>query len=81
MVQPVHLFQSPDGDFVYSDEGQCSCPLEGGMSFNPLTGISSILTVAFRSDDQLLEACFNPLTGISSILTGVSESLDGVARP
>ena len=37
-------FQSPDGDFVYSDEeyDQRYGPLE--LSFNPLTGISSILT-------------------------------------
>ena len=38
------MFQSPDGDFVYSDgytinTGDCA-----GPGFNPLTGISSILT-------------------------------------
>ena len=39
-----YLFQSPDGDFVYSDV----CCVDGEkmwvIGFNPLTGISSILT-------------------------------------
>ena len=37
-------FQSPDGDFVYSDAVRATV---GGVlepRFNPLTGISSILT-------------------------------------
>ena len=37
--------------------------------FNPLTGISSILTMFDKTPEELLEFCFNPLTGISSILT------------
>ena len=38
-------FQSPDGDFVYSDKGPAAPPfLRGRGGFNPLTGISSILT-------------------------------------
>ena len=37
-------FQSPDGDFVYSDLASI-VPLEAAaIRFNPLTGISSILT-------------------------------------
>ena len=41
-------FQSPDGDFVYSDR---QLLVESGVplfSFNPLTGISSILTYGPR---------------------------------
>ena len=37
-------FQSPDGDFVYSDLGILTSNYSESMSFNPLTGISSILT-------------------------------------
>ena len=39
------------------------------LSFNPLTGISSILT--YEGDGRHVSALvrFNPLTGISSILT------------
>ena len=37
-------FQSPDGDFVYSDETADPLVLLGPFCFNPLTGISSILT-------------------------------------
>ena len=39
-----HLFQSPDGDFVYSDMSTSRSQAGSGTSFNPLTGISSILT-------------------------------------
>ena len=38
-------FQSPDGDFVYSDALADCTPEQAAMAcFNPLTGISSILT-------------------------------------
>ena len=37
-------FQSPDGDFVYSDTLEIPRMGENRRSFNPLTGISSILT-------------------------------------
>ena len=37
-------FQSPDGDFVYSDAGDSWGLYAAMSSFNPLTGISSILT-------------------------------------
>ena len=37
-------FQSPDGDFVYSDELCQFVQTWSGKRFNPLTGISSILT-------------------------------------
>ena len=37
-------FQSPDGDFVYSDWVWDNAIPMGGFGFNPLTGISSILT-------------------------------------
>ena len=62
-------FQSPDGDFVYSDTGIIwtqDLQLEG---FNPLTGISSILTGYPRRRKEVDVSSFNPLTGISSILT------------
>ena len=39
-----NVFQSPDGDFVYSDEGRIRRGQVQVMGFNPLTGISSILT-------------------------------------
>ena len=39
------------------------------VRFNPLTGISSILTLLFVGGSRLFQKCFNPLTGISSILT------------
>ncbi len=42
-------FQSPDGDFVYSDVRPKEKPRPGQPSFNPLTGISSILTRAVES--------------------------------
>ena len=63
------VFQSPDGDFVYSDGeiGDMANALLVG--FNPLTGISSILTQTVSHDSLLAMASFNPLTGISSILT------------
>ena len=38
------LFQSPDGDFVYSDKMATKTKLRTVSGFNPLTGISSILT-------------------------------------
>ena len=38
------VFQSPDGDFVYSDGGLTVSRVEAEFGFNPLTGISSILT-------------------------------------
>ena len=64
-------FQSPDGDFVYSDF-LCRDPQgwEPPMCFNPLTGISSILTRPSLLSMAPANARFNPLTGISSILTG-----------
>ena len=37
-------FQSPDGDFVYSDPGMFERLGNAVVGFNPLTGISSILT-------------------------------------
>ena len=37
-------FQSPDGDFVYSDQLSRPSRPHHGVCFNPLTGISSILT-------------------------------------
>ncbi len=40
-----------------------------GRSFNPLTGISSILTLAEEALETGAPGGFNPLTGISSILT------------
>ena len=47
--------------------------------FNPLTGISSILTSPFLSISDLKGKCFNPLTGISSILT-IAYAKDFLAR-
>ena len=41
-------FQSPDGDFVYSDGVDCSFIQAPRFRFNPLTGISSILTSRLR---------------------------------
>ena len=38
------LFQSPDGDFVYSDPTEVVILVATAVRFNPLTGISSILT-------------------------------------
>ena len=43
-------FQSPDGDFVYSDKCFLRTGLRHLVRFNPLTGISSILTFGFASD-------------------------------
>ena len=40
----TNKFQSPDGDFVYSDEAWLEWISLDESSFNPLTGISSILT-------------------------------------
>ena len=37
-------FQSPDGDFVYSDAWKDLLCVLAAFGFNPLTGISSILT-------------------------------------
>ena len=37
-------FQSPDGDFVYSDVREKPYGAGNIICFNPLTGISSILT-------------------------------------
>ena len=63
-------FQSPDGDFVYSDVDTLTAGSgTGEVSFNPLTGISSILTVALARRQAVGNMSFNPLTGISSILT------------
>ena len=64
------LFQSPDGDFVYSDDAAArSSPTRSWFSFNPLTGISSILTGGRPRGRAARGIGFNPLTGISSILT------------
>ena len=69
-------FQSPDGDFVYSDGNYGYPSGQSLVSFNPLTGISSILT-GHRLQARLGECdCFNPLTGISSILTSGLSSPD-----
>ena len=63
-------FQSPDGDFVYSDQiAEYSVVGVRSKSFNPLTGISSILTDALGGVSMKATTRFNPLTGISSILT------------
>ena len=43
-----YKFQSPDGDFVYSDGEVPTAAESNPFSFNPLTGISSILT---KQDD------------------------------
>ena len=40
----LRKFQSPDGDFVYSDAVPNRPIRWGVLRFNPLTGISSILT-------------------------------------
>ena len=63
------VFQSPDGDFVYSDPGLGNLRRSPGASFNPLTGISSILTCGGPRSEGASGESFNPLTGISSILT------------
>ena len=63
------MFQSPDGDFVYSDPGLEGGPKMKANSFNPLTGISSILTICLIFWGKPHIVRFNPLTGISSILT------------
>ena len=63
------VFQSPDGDFVYSDLAAASAYPSPGTGFNPLTGISSILTRGEGDCINVPNTCFNPLTGISSILT------------
>ena len=63
-------FQSPDGDFVYSDECLTIYREVEITGFNPLTGISSILTLAIEAYGHWYWTSFNPLTGISSILTG-----------
>ena len=66
-------FQSPDGDFVYSDLlAVVGVTLFLAISFNPLTGISSILTLLSEPMWVGWSASFNPLTGISSILTSAS---------
>ena len=44
----VFLFQSPDGDFVYSDAAHELTHVAQFVCFNPLTGISSILTSSTR---------------------------------
>ena len=41
---PGSVFQSPDGDFVYSDRPSDHRAGQRPICFNPLTGISSILT-------------------------------------
>ena len=63
------MFQSPDGDFVYSDLVVGYLKSFTSPSFNPLTGISSILTGDFTISLDGSGTSFNPLTGISSILT------------
>ena len=63
------MFQSPDGDFVYSDKNLRIGKKKKTVSFNPLTGISSILTPEKLDAQSWVDICFNPLTGISSILT------------
>ena len=54
-------------------------------SFNPLTGISSILTELDEAISRELAQSFNPLTGISSILTygkvTLTKSDGGVSIP
>ena len=62
-------FQSPDGDFVYSDLTSTTMMEPVSTCFNPLTGISSILTNGDLGSRRRVHLCFNPLTGISSILT------------
>ena len=49
---------------------------KSSIGFNPLTGISSILTPVDESELEWTLACFNPLTGISSILTAGSAEGD-----
>ena len=44
-------------------------PQSVSVSFNPLTGISSILTGRHQRREGTKMDRFNPLTGISSILT------------
>ena len=66
------LFQSPDGDFVYSDVGLGWFAAGGSICFNPLTGISSILTYKHPAQRLVTPTSFNPLTGISSILTSTT---------
>ena len=70
-------FQSPDGDFVYSDQCLARISFFRVVGFNPLTGISSILTGVIKYDVGGTGEGFNPLTGISSILT----SRSGLGRP
>ena len=70
-------FQSPDGDFVYSDlVTRYPVPTGDSVSFNPLTGISSILTNTLTPYRQGSTGRFNPLTGISSILTNCREAME-----
>ena len=65
----IEEFQSPDGDFVYSDRTYIILLIGVMVSFNPLTGISSILTLPTLRRRRWGLKSFNPLTGISSILT------------
>ena len=46
------MFQSPDGDFVYSDQITLLPTQDESISFNPLTGISSILTWAAEMEAE-----------------------------
>ena len=50
------MFQSPDGDFVYSDVLDWAPSECASISFNPLTGISSILT-KFEQRPSNLDKC------------------------
>ena len=58
-----YKFQSPDGDFVYSDLVTALVTVLVMMCFNPLTGISSILTSRRRNNMQKIKDLFQSPDG------------------
>ena len=66
------LFQSPDGDFVYSDDSGVAVPLWAVILFQSPDGDFVYSDLIWFLSFKGTTFGFNPLTGISSILTRMS---------